>query len=171
MSEKEMLTKKFIMVDMDDAKMSTSERPIIGTQALATCLGVLLYDEVGRQAIVAHVSSEPIKALDKIFNIIIENKLLKVKFKYKIIWGTDREPAEFHHVVDILEKHFSDFIPFGENELSEGGIRTDENTMSRKFAFDALTGKFVTDKVLFGTDYYVVNGYDDTNDFNTSMHR
>ena len=45
MDEKEILTKKFILVDMADAQISTDDKPIIGTQALVTCVGVLLYNE------------------------------------------------------------------------------------------------------------------------------
>jgi len=165
MSEKEMLTKKFILVGMDDAKISTEEKPIIGTHALATCVGILLYSEEKKIAIVAHVSSEPMPVLDKIFNIIIKNKLFNVPFKYKIIYGTDREAVEYYHVVDILQKHFTHFTPFDEKELSLNGVRTDEETMSREFAFDASNGEFVTYKVLFGTDYYVVNSEEYIDDF------
>ena len=74
MTEKELLTKKFILVDMDDAQISTEDRPIIGTQALATCIGVLLYSEEKKLAIVAHVSSEPIQTIDKIFKLITKYK-------------------------------------------------------------------------------------------------
>lgn len=72
---------------MDDTKISTKEKPIIGTQALATCIGVLLYDEENKVAIVAHISSEPIPIIDKIFNLIMKNKLYNNKLKYKIIAG------------------------------------------------------------------------------------
>ena len=45
MNELEQNTKKFILVGMNDAKISTNDRPIIGTDALATCIGLLLYSE------------------------------------------------------------------------------------------------------------------------------
>ena len=52
---KEQLKQKMIIVEMNDADISTEEKPIIGTYALATCLGVLLYSEETRKAIVAHI--------------------------------------------------------------------------------------------------------------------
>lgn len=171
MSEKEMLTKKFILVDMNDAEISTAEKPIIGTAYLATCLGVLLYSEDEKRAIVAHMSSNVMPTLDKIFKIIVENKWYRLPLKYKIIWGTDREPAEFYNVIDVLEKHFADYTPFTDEELPECGIRTNENTMSNEFAFDASTGKFVTDKVLFGVDYYLVNGDEGKDNSNGIKHK
>ena len=154
MTEKELLTKKFILVNMDDAQISTEERPIIGTHALATCLGVLLYSEEKKVAIVAHVSSEPMCAIDKIFNLILQNKLYRTKLKYKIIPGFYEE---HYNTKELLEAHLKDYIPFGENEIPEYAVKIDDETMSKEFAFDASTGKFVTDKVLFGTDYYIVN--------------
>lgn len=158
MTEKELLTQKFILVDMDDAQISTEEKPIIGTHALATCIGVLLYSEEKKTAIVAHVSSEPMRSIDKIFNLIIENKLYSTKFKYKIITGYYEE---HYQVKKLLEEHFKDFIPFGENEILHSDIQIAEETTSKQFAFNASTGKFVTDKVLFGADYYMINTIDD----------
>jgi len=103
MNDKEKLTKKFIMVGMNDAKISTEENPIIGTEALATCIGVLLYSEEKKIAIVAHVSSQPMETIDKIFDIIVKNKLYSVNFKYKIIRGYYEE---HYGVEDILKNIF-----------------------------------------------------------------
>lgn len=168
MTEKELLTKKFILVDMNDAQISTEDRPIIGTQALATCIGVLLYNEEKKVAIVAHVSSEPMRAIDKIFNLIIENKLYSTKFKYKIITGCY---DEHYQVKELLEEYFNDFIPFGENEILHSDIQIDEQTTSKQFAFDASTGKFVTDRVFFGRDYYMINPISYNDESTRSKHR
>lgn len=156
MSEKELLTKKFIMVDMNDAMISTDDKYIIGTQALATCTGILIYSESDKKAIVAHVTSNPLETINKIFNLIIKNKLYRNKLKYKIIPGTDREAHDYYNVINLLEEHFKDHIPFNDEEVFTG-IELDENTNSYQFAFDALNGKFVSDKVLFGTDHYIIN--------------
>ena len=157
MGYREILTKKFTMVGVNDARISTDEKPIVGTEALATCIGVLLYSEEKKIAIVAHVSSQPMETIDKIFNIIVKNKLYSVNFKYKIIPGYYEEHYE---VEDILKKHLSHFTPFEDNEITEKDIRISEEYTSKEFAFDASTGKFVTDKVYFGLDYLSVNGYD-----------
>lgn len=154
MIDKELLTKKFILVGINDAQISTEEKPIIGTQALATCIGVLLYNEEKKVAIVAHISSDYIPTIDKIFNIIIKNKLYNNKLKYKIIPGYYNERPD---IIKILEDHFKDFTPFDETLIPSNGIITDKKTTSNEFAFDATTGKFVSDKVIFGTDYYIIN--------------
>jgi len=167
MNEKEFLTKKFIMVDMDDAMISTDEKYIIGTQALATCTGVLLYSESTKKAIVAHVSSDYMKTIDKIFRLILENKLHREKLKYKIICGTDRTAHDYYGVINALEEYFKDYIPFGDDVSVLVGL--DENTFSNQFAFDALSGKFVTNNVLFGTDYYIVNPITKGNDGNKKI--
>lgn len=167
MKEKELLTKKFIMVDMDDANISTNENHIIGTEALATCTGVLIYSENTKKAIVAHISSDYMKTINKIFKIIIKNKLYREKLKYAIIPGADRKAHDYYGIINILREHFKDYIPFSSEEICTG-VELDENTFSNQFAFDALNGKFVTNKVLFGTDYYIVNPTTETDTSNRS---
>jgi len=157
MTEKEKLTQKFIIVDMNDAQISTDEKTIIGTQALATCIGILLYNEELKKAIVAHATTTPEIAIDKIFKIIVENKLWHVPFKYKIILGSDIKPVMFYNTIDTIKKYFSHFTPFDETQIPKEAIETDERTISHQFAFDASSGKFVTDKVLFGLEYYNIN--------------
>ena len=154
MDEKENLTKKFIMVRMNDAQITTEEMSIIGTEALATCVGVLLYSKEKKVAIVAHASVDPMIVIDKIFELIIKNRLNSVVFKYEIIPGYEKEHSG---IEEALRRHFTHFIPFNDNEISEGDIRTNEEYISREFAFDASTGEFVTDKVYFGIEYECIN--------------
>lgn len=152
------LTKKFIMVGMEDAMISTSDKPIIGTCALATCTGVLIYSEEERRAIVAHVSSDYMKTINKIFRLITLNKLNRNSLKYKIIYGGDGgEAARYHDVIKFLEMHFKHFPMEEFSELSLEGVRFNTDYSANEFAFDASSGKFVTDKVLFENDFYVVN--------------
>lgn len=167
MNDKKELTKKFIMVDMNDAMISTNDRYIIGTDALATCTGVLIYSENTKRAIVAHISSDYMKAIDKIFNLIIKNKLYNEKLKYAIIRGTDIEAHDYYGIINILLEHFKDYIPFNDN-IVLNGVGLDEKTFSNQFAFDALNGEFVTNKVLFGIDYYIVNPITNSNTSNRS---
>ena len=56
--EKINLSKLLNIVGMNSADISTFEKPIIGTQALATCFGVLLYDENQKIGIVAHFTHD-----------------------------------------------------------------------------------------------------------------
>ena len=167
MSEKELLTKKFILVDMNDAMISTEERTIIGTQALSTCIGLLLYNEEKKLAIVAHIVPDKVDAIDKIFAIIIKHKLWSTKFKYKIIPGYY---PEHYNTSELIEKHLTDFIPFDEDKIPANAIRKDGKSESCEFAFDASTGTFVTDKVYFGLDYHKINEEDMTNS-NQRIHK
>jgi hypothetical protein len=159
MNEIEQNTKKFILVGMNDAKISTSDKPIIGTDALATCIGLLLYSEEEKQAIVAHVVPDNIEAIDKVFRIILENKLHNIKFKYLIIPGYYQE---HYDTIDLIKKHMTDFTPFDLSQITENAIRCNYEATSHEFAFDSSTGKFITDKVLFGTYYHMLNPEEQT---------
>ena len=159
MNEIEQNTKKFILVGMNDAKISTDDKPIIGTDALATCIGLLLYNEEDKLAIVAHVAPDNIEAIDKVFQIITKNQLRHIKFKYLIIPGYYKE---HYDTIDLIKKHMTDFTPFDLSQIPENAIRRNEEATSHEFAFDASTGKFITDKVLFGTYYYMLNPEEQT---------
>lgn len=138
-----------IIVKMNDACISTFDKPIIGTYALATCIGILLYDEKSKTAIVAHMTvSNPIPVIDKIFNIINKNKLYSVKFKYHIILGYYKDALEYYHVLDILEKYFSHFEPFPSDKISTTAVWINEELKSNEFYFNAQTGKFVTEEIM-----------------------
>ena len=154
MNELEQNTKRFILVGMNDAKISTSDKHIIGTDALATCVGLLLYSEEKKIAIVAHIAPGNIETIDKVFQIILKNKLWNIKFKYLIVPGYYKE---HYNTIELIKKHMADFTPFDSSMIPENAIRCDEEKTSREFAFDASTGKFMTDKVLFGTYYYMLN--------------
>ena len=157
MINKEELTKKFILVDMKDAKISTEDKPIIGTSSLATCIGVLLYSEQKKRAIVAHVAPDQMEITTKIAKLMIDNDLVDSPIKYKIIPGYYEE---HYNTRDNLERCFNCFTPFDEKDIPDNAIKTDEEYTCREFAFDASTGQFVTDKVSFGIDYYMVNSKD-----------
>ena len=109
MEEKELLTRKMILVGMNDAMITTEEKNIIGTEALATCIGILLYNEDKKIAIVAHVVPDKIDAIDKIYNIILKYKLLKTKFKYLIIPGYYQE---HYNTKELIEEHLTNMTPF-----------------------------------------------------------
>ena len=109
MDEKELLTRKMILVGINDAMITTEEKYIIGTEALATCIGILLYNEDKKIAIVAHVVPDKIDAVDKIYNIILKYKLLKTKFKYLIIPGYYQE---HYNTKELIVKHLTNMTPF-----------------------------------------------------------
>lgn len=144
--ERELLLEKSIMVRMNETSISTDEKSIIGTKALATCVGVLLYSEENKRAIVSHVSNDIAGAVTTIMKLINVNKLDTSALKYAVIPGYYEEHYE---VKDTLENFFSAhsllFAPFSKEELN-GSFQVDNSIKeSHEFAFDAFTGQFVTD--------------------------
>lgn len=158
MLEKENNTKKFINVDMDEVQISTDEKPIIGTEALATCVGVLLYSEKHKKAIVAHASSDIDYILSSSINLIDESGIGDSEIKYKVISGYYYNHYAIKTKLENFYKAYPEiFIPFDENKIPNNSIETLEELNSRRFAFDSSTGMFVTDKVLFGEEYLKIN--------------
>ena len=157
MNEKENLTRKLKLVNMKEVDISTLEKPIIGTQALATCMGVLLYNEEHKKAIVAHSSSDWKSIAHQTLSLVFEHGLNSSVTKYKIIPGYY---PEHYQVADSLEEVYRSlkpmFIPFDENEITDSSIQVDEETTSCRFAFDSLSGKFVTQYVYFGEEYLTI---------------
>ena len=158
MKEKELLTKKFIKVSMNNVQISTDDKPIIGTDSLATCTGVLLYSETKKRAIVAHVASDTKNIFLKSLELAYENGLNNYLIKYKIISGYYFNHYETKKELEFLYSSIPNLlIPFNEKDIPENAIIKDEKTPSLKFAFDASTGKFVTDKIYFGKEYIDIN--------------
>lgn len=54
------------IANMDQVVVSTADKPIIGTQALDTCFGILLYDRKNKFGICGHADPK------NIFNIVVE---------------------------------------------------------------------------------------------------
>ncbi len=154
--EKINLSKLLNIVGMNSADISTFEKPIIGTQALATCFGVLLYDENQKIGIVAHFTHDIEATIIKILKLIDFDK--EYKFKYIIFPGYYSKDQDPYNTKLRLESFFNEFkmdnlqfIPFNNNDITANALL--EGPFSHQFAFDTRTGKFVTDKVLFGIDY------------------
>lgn len=160
--EKKELSKKMQMVSMDDAGITSDEKPIIATQALATCFGILVYDEKSKKASLAHASSTWEISIVKLL------KLLDFKeshiYKFAIIPGYYSKQEDHYHVEKSLRDFFHSieslnikFIPFLDKEIPSNAIALDENTLSYEFAYDADAREFVTEKVVFGIPYLEVN--------------
>ena len=148
------LTKKFKMVGLADADITTDEMPVIGTQALATCVGILIYSEYYKKAIVAHATTEVYPIVLKIMNLIFENKIEDMPLKYLIIPGYY---YNHYQVAEDLQKIFNDlkplFVPMDFDEITSKMVIKSPGLPAYEFAFDSRFGTFVSDKVLFGVDY------------------
>lgn len=161
MNDEENLTQKLKLVTMNNVEISTEEKPIIGTRALVSCVGILIYSEENKIAIVGHSSSNWKIIVDQTRDLIFKNGLQNHTMKYKIIPGA--YPTE---TISYLERAFSAFYPmltpFNEKEIPDNAFQiVDENgnfnytegaTLSKRFAFDAANGEFVTHKVFPGPD-------------------
>lgn len=135
-----------LLVGMSKAEISSEEQPIIGTVALATCVGLILYSEEHKKAIVAHVAPGQTDIISQIVDLIIQNDLVETKMKYKIIPGYYQE---HYGTRAYLEKNFKCYIPFDDKEMGPDAIEINEEFTSKQFAFDARTGKFVTKQIDF----------------------
>ena len=152
------LTKILNLADMNDAVISTNEKPIVGTQALAYCVGLLLYNEKEKKAIVAHITTDIVLALEKTFQLIVENQLHNSTIKYLIIDGFDTNNFKTRKAIQEVLNDIPDlFIPFSKEEISKNAIQKNKEFDAMEFAFDSRTGKFVTSNVLFGSDYIEAN--------------
>lgn len=154
MNEREENTRHFELVSMYEAEVSTEDRPIIGTDALATCVGVLIYNENKKQAIVAHVAPEQYEILYKILDLLIQNDWLSDNIKYLVIPGYYEE---HYNTKEYLEDALSSFEKMLDYKKINNGIKINEKYTCHYFAFDSRTGNFITDKVYFGEEYYKIN--------------
>ena len=134
----------YIKVGMDEIKITDSNNKIIGTQALATCVGVLLYSENHKTAIVAHISDKPEKYFEKILYMLKENNLLDSKVKYAVIRGYYYNHYELYENLCSLFEDFKElFIPLN---YKKSDIEKDEKLPALQFIFNAETGNFIKSK-------------------------
>ena len=108
MNEKEMLTEKFNIVASGYIDVSTSEKPIIGVEGLATCIGLLLYNKEHKKAIVAHIMpnqifdvckenpDEPLNNLEtNIFGILFEQEMIGSSIDLVLVEGGVRMNRQY----------------------------------------------------------------------------
>ena len=148
------------LINMNEVGITTKDNPIIGTTALATCFGILLYDEENKEAIVAHVSTNFMPIIFKIFDLIKVDK--KRIFKYAIIPGYYSQKSDPYGIKNKLIKLFEDAqtdnIKFEQiKNIPKDAIKKDLTTPSFEFAFDANEGKFVSQEVCFELETNNVN--------------
>ena len=133
---------------MDQVVVSTSDKPIIGTQALDTCFGILFYDRKNKFGICGHADPK------NIFGIVVE--MLKQipsttegNVEYAIISGYRAiEQNNFkgvEEIQDILRNymsinpkiHFTSLKTLLNPSMPNGLLCYD-------FAFDTISGKDIT---------------------------
>lgn len=134
----------YISVGMNEIKITDSNNKMIGTQALATCVGVILYIEKYKTALVAHISDKPEQYFERILYILKENNLLDSKVKYAVIRGYYYNHYELYENLCSLFEEFKElFIPLN---YKKSDIEKDEELPALQFIFNAETGNFVKSK-------------------------
>lgn len=99
------------IVDMNEVDVSTASQPYIGTQALCTCVGLLIYNRFSKIAIVGHLTTEWKYMIDKILEKMLEASFISLE---------EYEKAEGIH---YLYKEFFFSIPNAEDWLKKGLIQ------------------------------------------------
>ena len=152
MDETIQLTAHSSIACMNQVVVSTAKKPIIGTQALDTCFGILLYDRKNKFGICGHASP------NNIIGIVVEMlKQIPVNtestFEYAIVPGyramEQKNFKEVNEIQDILN-HYMSINP----KISFTSLKTTltpkmpNGLLCYDFAFDTFSGKDVTD-ILF----------------------
>ena len=145
------MLEKTSLAGMGRVVESTKERPVIGTQALDTCYGILFYDRVKKEGIAGHavpsqlttVLAEMLKWLEGRTGLI----------EYMILPGfrnVDRKDySGFKELHDYMLEHTPDNVKMMPLKDMRSGFRLDQASLSYEFAFDTTNGEFVTEYVFF----------------------
>lgn len=70
---------KPIVVGINEVNISTEEQPVIGTDSLGSCVGVLIYSEKYQKSVVFHTSTNWQKLVVDALIILADNKLISEK--------------------------------------------------------------------------------------------
>ncbi len=146
------LLSKSSLAGMGCIVKSTPVRPIVGTQALDTCYGILFYDRHKREAFCGHAA--PSSLAPTMYQMI---KALGDKpriVEYMIIPGFRNEDRGDYSGLEELTECMRNSTPcnirfktfnYGYSRV----VNLDDRTLSYEFAFDASKGEFVTSTLFF----------------------
>lgn len=150
---KETLLKESSLAEMGCVVESSLERPIIGTQALDTCYGILFYDRKNKKGIVGH--GTPSSKVATLYEMIqrIDDGTDKV-VEYLIVPGFRN--VDYHDVSGVdelligLHKYRPSNIRFVPFQIKiESFAKLHKPTLTYEFAFDTRNGKFVSEELFF----------------------
>ncbi len=131
---------------------SSLEKPIVGTQALDTCYGILFYDRHKKQAFCGHAT--PSSLVPTMYQMIkaLGDKIRVVE--YMIVPGFRNVDRGDYSGLDELNNCMMRYVPSNIKFKSFNSgyskvVNLDDRTLSYEFAFDASTGEFVTSTLFF----------------------
>lgn len=146
------LMEKSSLAGMGCVVESTEDKPIVGTQALDTCYGILFYDRFAKKGIVGHGS--PSGKIGTLYEMIrrINDGNDKV-IEYMIVSGfrnVDRGDSRgLEELLAEIRKNSMGNIKFVPLKVEINGIKLHEPTLTYEFAFDTRNGKFVSEELFF----------------------
>lgn len=139
------------LADMNDIVVSSKESPIIGTNNLAHCYGILFYNPLTHEAILGHASVLHYQEiLNKMLSLIPLSakeeciEYLIVPGNYNIIDNNLEIYEKIKIYLDKYDDHQKYFIAM--DVKYEDVITIDQDTLSSEFVFDSSTGTFIKDK-------------------------
>ena len=144
------LETKASIANMGEIVTSTKEKPIVGTNALATCNGIIFYDRQNKKAWVGHgPASSSIATLHKMIEYL---KDVAGIIEYGIIPGWDNVNRRDLKTTNLMIEYLHNNCPkqIKLMPLLNLHIKKDNGiNPSYEFAFDAETGKSVTDELFY----------------------
>lgn len=141
------------LAEMGCVVESSEDRPIIGTQALDTCYGILFYDRLNKKGVVGH--GAPSSKVATLYEMIhrIDDGTEKV-VEYLIIPGFRN--VDYHDMSGVdellrgLQKYCQSNIKFVPFQVKiEAFAKLHKPTLTYEFAFDTRNGRFVSEELFF----------------------
>lgn len=145
------MLKKTSLAGIGRVVESTNDKPIIGTQALDTCYGILFYDRAKKEGVCGH-------AVPSQLTLVLAEMMKWLKgrtgnIEYMILPGfrnVDRKDySGLKELSDYMLKHMPENVKMTSLKDMQGGFRLHQETLSYEFAFDTMNGEFVTEYVFF----------------------
>ena len=139
---KSKLQKHAKIAKMGEIVVSSEDKRIIGTTALDTCIGIVLYDRKNKFGMVGHAySSVKFDILYQMINLIPQNEELEIE--YAIVPGyrnvERKDYAEYEELLTALSRICPKNIKLVQFS-TDLGIDVCSNTYTYEFAFDVYTG-------------------------------
>lgn len=135
---------------MGEIVVSSKDKPIIGTTALDTCFGIVLYDRKNKKGIVGHAySSGKIAIIHSMIELLDKNEQQVIE--YAIVSGyRNIERKDFSGSIEIqnyLKMNCPQnikLVPFQNLD-----VQVCSNLLAYEFAFDVNTGQNVTSYLFY----------------------
>ena len=148
---------------MNQVKCVSGNNSLIGTKAIASCIGVLLYDKLNKKAIVGHFNSnmydgpeveDANRIYNELCNAIIDNNLSN-DIVYLVVPGLVGNVDRIKNVSIELEKYLAIYKKM--ENIEDDSIKINVETESLEFVFDPNYGVFATNIFYPNDNNYKLN--------------